>query len=99
MSEQHSASDRPNSVERSACYGNDTCPTDATTTLVNWFDRVGPEVRALDPGALVGSGELTSAQCGWAGGGELRRHLLPIAHIARTDEALFTRVEQLLDQL
>ncbi len=56
----------------SACYGNDTCPSDATTTLVNWFNRVGAELHSLDPGTLVGTGELTSAQCGWAGGGELR---------------------------
>jgi hypothetical protein len=54
------------------CYGHDTCPADATTTLVNWFDRVGAEVHALDPGTLVGTGELTSQQCGWAGSGELR---------------------------
>ena len=54
------------------CYGNDTCPADATTTLVNWFDQVGAEVRFLDPGAIVGTGELTSAQCGWPGSGELR---------------------------
>jgi mannan endo-1,4-beta-mannosidase len=55
-----------------ACYGNDTCPADATTTLVNWFDQVGDEVHSLDPGALVGTGELTSEQCGWSGGGESR---------------------------
>ncbi len=55
-----------------ACVGHDTCPADATTTLVNWFDRVGAEVHSLDPGTLVGTGELTSQQCGWSGGGELR---------------------------
>jgi hypothetical protein len=55
-----------------ACYGNDTCPADATTTLVNWFDRVGDEVHSLDPGTLVETGELSSQQCGWSGGGELR---------------------------
>jgi mannan endo-1,4-beta-mannosidase len=56
----------------SACYGNDTCPADATATLVHWFDLVGAELHALDPGTLVGTGELTSEQCGWSGGGELR---------------------------
>jgi hypothetical protein len=54
------------------CYGHDTCPVDATTTLVNWFNRVGAEVHALDPGVPVETGELTSAQCGWSGSGELR---------------------------
>jgi len=54
------------------CYGHDTCPADATTTLVNWFDRVGAEVHALDPGVPVETGELTSQQCGWSGTGELR---------------------------
>ena len=54
------------------CYGHDTCPADATTTLVNWFDRVGAEVHALDPGVPVETGELTSQQCGWSGMGELR---------------------------
>jgi hypothetical protein len=53
------------------CYGNDTCPADATKTLVDWLDRVGAEIHALDPGTLVGTGELTGAQCGWSGGGEL----------------------------
>lgn len=54
------------------CYSHESCPADATTTLVTWFDRVGAEIRALDPGALVGTGALSDEQCGWAGGGELR---------------------------
>lgn len=54
------------------CYGHDSCPSDATATLVNWFDRVGAEVHALDPGTLVSTGELTNQQCGWPGNGELR---------------------------
>jgi hypothetical protein len=54
------------------CYSHKSCPADATTTLFNWFDRVGAEVHALDPEALVDTGELTSEQCGWSGGGELR---------------------------
>jgi hypothetical protein len=49
-----------------------TATTPATTTLVNWFDRVGAEVHALDPGVPVETGELTSQQCGWSGTGELR---------------------------
>ena len=39
------------------CYSHGYCPPDATTTLVNWFDRVGAEIHALDPGALVGTGD------------------------------------------
>jgi mannan endo-1,4-beta-mannosidase len=54
------------------CYGHMSCPSDATTTLVNWFNRVGAEIRKLDPGVLVGTGELSDGQCGWAGAGELR---------------------------
>lgn len=54
------------------CYSHKSCPADATTTLVNWFDRVGAEIHKLDPGTLVGTGELSDEQCGWAGGGELR---------------------------
>jgi hypothetical protein len=55
-----------------ACYGELSCPPDATTTLVNWFDRVGARIHALDSGTLVGTGALSDEQCGWAGGGELR---------------------------
>jgi mannan endo-1,4-beta-mannosidase len=66
------ASDCLRGYSGSACYGNDTCPADATTTLVHWFDLVGTEVHSLDPGTLVGTGALTSEQCGWSGGGELR---------------------------
>jgi cellulase (glycosyl hydrolase family 5) len=66
------ASDCAPGYSGSDCYSHKSCPTDATTTLVNWFDRVGAKVHALDPGTLVETGELTSAQCGWSGGGELR---------------------------
>ena len=54
------------------CYSHKSCPGDATATLVDWFDRVGTEIHALDPGTLVGTGDLSNEQCGWAGGGELR---------------------------
>jgi hypothetical protein len=54
------------------CYGHKSCPADATTTLVNWFDRVGTEIHHLDPATLVGTGALSNEQCGWAGAGELR---------------------------
>jgi endo-1,4-beta-mannosidase len=53
------------------CYSHKTCPPSATATLVNWFDRVGAEIHDLDPGTLVGTGDLSDEQCGWAGGGEL----------------------------
>jgi mannan endo-1,4-beta-mannosidase len=66
----------------SECYGHTTCPPDATTTLVHWFDRVGAEVHSLDPGALVETGELTSQQCGWSASGELRIDEAPGVDVA-----------------
>ena len=54
------------------CYSHSLCPPDATTALVDWFDKVGAKIHALDPGTLVGTGELSDDQCGWAGPGELR---------------------------
>ncbi|MGP8208145.1 MAG: cellulase family glycosylhydrolase [Acidimicrobiales bacterium] len=53
------------------CYSHKSCPADATAMLVNWFDQVGAEIHALDPGSLVGTGDLSDQQCGWANGGEL----------------------------
>jgi mannan endo-1,4-beta-mannosidase len=52
------------------CYSHKSCPTDATTTLVRWFDRVGGEIHTLDPGSLVETGDLSDEQCGWTGNGE-----------------------------
>jgi mannan endo-1,4-beta-mannosidase len=55
-----------------SCYSHGPCPPDATRTLVAWFDRVGAEIHTLDPGTLVGTGQLSDEQCGWTGNGELR---------------------------
>jgi hypothetical protein len=66
------ASDCAPGVSGSDCYSDKSCPADAATTLVTWFDRVGAEIHLLDPGSLVETGELSGAQCGWSGTGELQ---------------------------
>ena len=52
------------------CAGNQTCPDEsaAANALRSFFDVVGGEIHALDPGHLVESGTLGSGQCGTGGG-------------------------------
>jgi len=53
----------------SGCYGHNTCPSGAATTLRSFFDRVGSVIKTLAPRALVSTGTLGSNQCGVAGTG------------------------------
>lgn len=53
----------------SGCYGHNTCPSGATSSLRSFFDKVGGVIKGLDPRALVSTGTLGSNQCGVAGTG------------------------------
>lgn len=56
-------------VEGSACYGRRSCAPGATATLRRFFDSVGAELKRLDPLHLLGTGSLSTGQCGFANGG------------------------------
>ena len=53
----------------SGCYGHDTCPTGATSSLRSFFDNVGGVIKSLDSRAIVSSGTLGGNQCGVTGSG------------------------------
>jgi hypothetical protein len=49
-----------------SCWGNLSCPDEQATTqtLVTFFDTIGGEIHALDPGTLVSDGSLGGGECG-----------------------------------
>ena len=50
------------------CYGYTTCnEAQASTALRAFFDKVGTEVKRLDPLHLIATGSQGDGQCGWAG--------------------------------
>lgn len=54
----------------SACYGAyRTCPDSGEVSLRRFFDEIGAEIHALDPGGLVSAGFIGRKQCGVNGGG------------------------------
>lgn len=53
----------------SACFGHNTCPSNATTVLRSFFDTVGRAIKAINPSALVSTGVIGGTQCGIAGPG------------------------------
>jgi hypothetical protein len=53
----------------SDCYSYLTCPAGATSSLRNFFDTIGAEIKRLDPNHLVSTGTLSRLQCGQSGGG------------------------------
>jgi mannan endo-1,4-beta-mannosidase len=50
------------------CYAR-TCPAGATSSLRNFFDTIGAEIKRFDRKHLVGTGVLSRRQCGLSGGG------------------------------
>jgi hypothetical protein len=63
------ASTCPPQYQPANCSGHQTCPdeTVAAQSLRYFFDTVGEEIHALDPGHLVESGLLGGGQCGTQG--------------------------------
>jgi len=59
----------PAGLQGVQCYGQGTCPTDATAVLRQFFDNVGEEIRAIDPYHPIADGAISEEQCGWTGGG------------------------------
>ena len=53
----------------SGCYGHNTCPSGATSSLRSFFDTVGAAIKSLDSRAIVSTGTLGGNQCGVAGTG------------------------------
>ncbi|MBK5305300.1 MAG: hypothetical protein JJD92_01285 [Frankiaceae bacterium] len=47
-----------------ACYQHQICPTGAAATLRSFFDKVGAQIKRLDPKHLIASGLISSGQCG-----------------------------------
>lgn len=64
------ASDCHGGAQGSACYGAPrTCADSGEVSLRAFFDTVGAEIHALDPGGLVSTGFIGRKQCGVNGGG------------------------------
>ncbi len=63
------ASDCPASLQGSACWGNQTCPSEAAaaSALDYFFTTVGAQIHMLDPKHLVEEGLLGGGQCGSSG--------------------------------
>jgi mannan endo-1,4-beta-mannosidase len=53
----------------SACFGHNTCPSNATSVLRTFFDTVGRAIKTISPSALVSTGVIGGTQCGIAGTG------------------------------
>lgn len=51
----------------SACFGHNTCPSDAAASLRSFFDTMGARLHSLDSRHLVASGLIGKGQCGSAG--------------------------------
>ncbi|MDT7572146.1 MAG: mannan endo,4-beta-mannosidase [Actinomycetota bacterium] len=65
-----------------ACYGHATCPPGATAALRSFFDRVGGQIKRLDPKHLVASGVLGTGQCGARGVEYVNVHASPGIDVA-----------------
>jgi len=66
----------------SGCFGHNTCPSGATTTLRSFFDKIGSVIKTSAPRALVSTGTLGSNQCGIAGTGFSTVNASPYVDVA-----------------
>jgi hypothetical protein len=64
------------------CYKRGICPPGAAATLRSFFDKVGAQIKRLDPKHLIASGLISSGQCGGVGTDWVTVHASPYIDVA-----------------
>ena len=74
-----------------ACYKHQICPVGAVNALRSFFDRVGSQIKRLDPKHLIASGLISSGQCGARATEWVTVHASPYVDVATYHDYGFDR--------